>query len=264
MAWFTRSSRFIILVTILAVALMLGFVTHVSGQVQAPSSSASLNSKLENAFRPPRGTSSPVNTASGGTRQGKDEELGRCIESNRPVVALVPDSGIGETAAEYPTVFWYMPQTAARALEFVLRDENVNDLYRVKYLLPKSRKGVVSTPGIMSLALPSFASLSPLKTGQEYYWQLALICNPTNRLKDIIVEGWIKRVDPDQTLALRVQQATPQERVALYAGDRLWNETLTSLVELRRDRPNDKDVAEAWKTLLDSVGLEAISSEWVK
>jgi hypothetical protein len=56
-------------------------------------------------------------------------------------------------------------------------------------------------------------------------------------------------------------QATPSERVAIYAQAGLWYETVDSLLQLRRQYPNDKDLAEAWKTLLTTVGLGDISSE---
>jgi hypothetical protein len=75
------------------------------------------------------------------------------------------------------------------------------------------------------------------------------------------VEGAIKRVEADPTLAQRLQRATPQERVAIYAKAQLWYEALGTLAELRRDRPNDSVLADAWSQLLDSVELNKISSE---
>jgi hypothetical protein len=263
MVRFIHASRFITLAFLLTVVLTLGFSGTTPAQVQVPSGSTSLSRKLENAFRPPQspGGPAPVNTVSGGTRQGKDEELGRCIQGERSLVALVPASGIGDTVAEYPTVFWHMPPTAAWGLEFVLRDANVTDIYRVQYSLPKSRQGIVTTAGIRSLTLPASANLSPLEIGHEYHWELALICNPQDRSSDILVEGWIRRVEPAQTVALSTQQTSLQERVALYADARLWYETLAALVELRRSSPNDKNLVDAWKTLLTSVGLDVISEE---
>jgi hypothetical protein len=148
-----------------------------------------------------------------------------------------------------------MPQTVALAAEFALTDKDVNDIYRVKYSLPKSTKGVVNPPGIKSLTI---ANLYPLEIGQEYHWQLALICNPSDRREDVVVDGFIKRVEPDPTLANRLPQATTEERIALYADARLWYETLGALVELRRSRPNDPNLEDAWNTLLSSVGLETV------
>jgi hypothetical protein len=110
----------------------------------------------------------------------------------------------------------------------------------------------------MRLSLPAFANFPPLKIGQEYRWMLALICNPGDRSNDIVAGGSIVRVQPNPNLALQVRQATPQERVALYANARLWYETLATLSDLRRDRPDDNDVANAWYKLLNSVGLDAV------
>jgi hypothetical protein len=67
-------------------------------------------------------------------------------------------------------------------------------------------------------------------------------------------------VKPDPTLAQDLLQATPYERVAIYAKAGLWYETVESLLELRRKYPNDKNLAEAWKTLLKTVMLDEISS----
>jgi hypothetical protein len=145
-------------------------------------------------------------------------------------------------------------------MEFLIQEANSEeDYYRAEYALAKSSNGAVSTPSLMSLSLPAFANLPPLKIGQEYQWVLSLICNPGDRSNDVVAKGRIVRVQPDPTLARRVRQATPQERVALYANARLWYETVASMVELRRDRPNDNDIANAWVKLLKSVGLETIS-----
>jgi hypothetical protein len=270
MAWFKRSSRFTILSTILAVALTLGLIVNAPKRVQAQWTPSSLSNKLPTQweFRPPRAPGQPVNTVSGGTRGG-------CNQGEAPPIALVPDSKIGTTIAEYPTVFWYMPPTSASAAEFLLRDAKDNDVYRVRYALAQSAlpdrqasafpqaMGVEGTPGLMSLSLPAFANLSPLEIGQDYYWVLALICSPIDRSGEPSAEGWIRRVEPNPNLALRVNQATPEERVALYADARLWYDTVNTLVELRRDRPNNNDLADAWNKLLNSAGLGTIAKKQV-
>ncbi len=248
----------------MTVALMLTLAVKVSAQVPTSSSSTSLSSKLENAFssenafRPPQGPGAPTpdNREPAASRRGIGEG---CRQGERVPIALLPDPDQpASTASEYPTVFWYMPQTVAPAAEFLLRDEtdkDIKDVYRVKYALPKSTKGVVSPAGIKSLTI---ANLYPLEIGKAYHWDFALICNPSDRKDDIIVGGYIKRVQPDPTLASRLQQATPEDRIALYADARLWYETLNALVEVRRDRPNDPNLEDAWNTLLSSVGLKYV------
>ncbi len=265
MAWFTRLSRF----TILAMALSLGLAANVPTQVQAQSRPSSLSNRLQNAFRAPRTpTSAPINTQGGGTRRAQDE-LASCIPDNESLVALVPspeteeELGIGKTAAEYPTIFWYMPQTTASQVEFTLRDAKNQELYSVRYNLAKSTKGVMGAPGIMSLTLPAFSNYPPLEIGQEYHWDLALICDATggDRSGDIVVSGGIKRVQPSAALSVPSVQATPEQRIAMYADNQLWYETVTALIDLRRARPNDPNLADAWNTLLNSVGLSAVARE---
>jgi hypothetical protein len=185
-------------------------------------------------------------------------------KESKPLIALVPVDGAGETMAENPTVFWYMPEISADApapaVEFVLKDANDQEIYTAEYTLTTSAQGVVGAPGIMSLTV---SNLYPIETGREYHWELTLMCDSTDsdRSDDIYVVGMFKRVTPDPELALRVQQASPQERVGLYADKKLWYETVATLVELRRDRPYDSNVTAAWRTLLSSVGLEVIAQE---
>lgn len=283
MAWFTRSSRFTLLAIALTGALTLGLTVNAPAGVQAQlRPNNTLGEKLPNQweFSPPSAPTDSVPT----NREGAATRGGECLQGSKSLTALVPASGIGETAAEYPTFSWYMPQTSASAMEFVLRDAKGNDIYRSHYALanfaaypgdsaalsslgtvnsasPTLGVDRVSASRIMSLTLPAFANLSPLEIGQEYSWTLALICDPNERSKDIIASGAIKRVTPNPTLSRRIQQATPEDRVALYADARLWYETLSSLVELRRDRPDNNDLTQAWNKLLTSVGLDAISKE---
>lgn len=271
MAWFKRLSRFRsrlrLLTTLLVAILTVGLVINLPVQVQAQLTPTPLQGKLpaqipdQWGFRAPRGPGAPapVNTASGGRRGG-------CNSGETAPTSLVPFTSVngaviqkGTTIAEYPTFFWYMPSTSASAAEFVLSDAKGDDVYRAQYTLAQSGKAGLPTPGIMSLTLPAYANLSPLNVGEEYYWTLALICNPTDRSGDVMAQGWIERIQPDSALVNRVQQATPQERVGIYANARLWYETLTTLDELRRNQPNSTDLATAWDKLLKAGGLDTMA-----
>lgn len=254
MAWFKRSSRFTLVLATLGVAFTLQFVGNVPAQVQAQSKPASFSSQgfnqSKSSFRPPRDIKAPVNTQGGATR-------GPCVKEGA-LVALVPQSG-GETVAESPTVYWYMPQisadnAAAPAVQFVLKDAKDQEVYSAKYPLMKSVNGVVGTPGVMSLTV---SNLYPLEIGQDYQWELTLMCNSvdSDRSEDNVVQGGLKRVKPDPFIALRAQRATPEERVAIYADARLWYEALNTLVQLQRERPNDATLAVTWDKLLTSAGL---------
>ncbi|MGQ4646538.1 DUF928 domain-containing protein [Lyngbya aestuarii] len=229
-------------------------------QLNYPSLSRRLPAQWENSLTPkPPGSSRPSNTEGGATRgpDGYDS----CLQAGQSPVALVPASGMGQTIAEYPTIFWYMPSTSASAVEFVLKESNDQEIYSTKYSLVNSNGSISTTPSIRSLTLPSSANLSPLKINQEYQWQLALVCDPLDRGADILISGRIKRVKPDPLLAIRFSRATLQERLTLYADARLWYETLGTLVDLRRNQPNDPNLAAAWKKLLDSAKIDKISQD---
>ncbi|MBE9128237.1 MULTISPECIES: DUF928 domain-containing protein [unclassified Coleofasciculus] len=262
MAWFTRSSR----LTILTVALTLGLAVYLPKQVQAQFRTASLSSQIPDQwqFTPPKNPdSAPVSVnREGGATRGPE-----CIRTNESLVALVPESGmnktpgIGKTMAAYPTVFWYMPQTSASTMEFVLQDADARDIYRVEYSLDQSGNDMGGTPRIMSLTLPSFSNLPPLETNKDYYWQLALVCDPLDRSADVVVGGGIQRTSRDLVLESRLRQATPQEQMALYAKEGMWYDTLKTLVRLRQNSPQDPELAQAWDKLLNSVKLEVISKQ---
>ena len=260
MAWFTRLSRFTTLAIILAATLTLGLFVTISKQVQAQSHSPSLSSVLENAFRPPPTLPLvPENRVTGVCRSN------RCFSEKYLLTAIVPVSGVGETIAAEPTVFWYVPEidfdtyALSPAMEFLLIDASKQTVLSVKYPLAKSANAIVGSPGIQSL---SVSHPQPVKFGEAYHWEVSLTCDSTStdRSCDMFVEGGFKRVKPDPTLAQDLLQATPYERVAIYAKAGLWYETVESLLELRRKYPNDKNLAEAWKTLLKTVMLDHISS----
>lgn len=256
MTCFTRLSN----LTFLTIALTLGLATNLVAQVPTQVRTTSLGAQLPDqwGFRTPEGSTPdqiPVNREAGGTRGPE------CTPPDQSLIALVPESLIGKTLAEYPKLFWYMPPTTASAVEFVLWNASDEEIYRVKYSLKPSATGETNKPRIMSLDIPTSANLAPLKANQLYYWQLVLVCNPMERSADIVVGGGIKRVEPSPTLTMRIQQATPQERVALYAQELLWYDTLETLVELHQDFPNDRNVQAAWNKLLYSVGLQSLSEQ---
>lgn len=265
MVLFKHSSRFLILAT----ALTLGLAVNVPGRVQAQLNYPSLSSQLpeqgensnqtkpspenlvSSSFRAPRssGDGVPINRESGGRRGPQ------CMKDNGLPVPLVPASGIGETVAEYPTISWYLPKTTAQGVEFVLHDANGQEVYSVSYALAQSEEDFVE-PGIMSLTIPPFAKISPLEVGKEYSWKLKVMCDRGDSSSfKYELGGSLKRVAINPTLERRIQQATPQERFALYAEARLWYETLNTMLELQQKSPNDQELASAWDKLLESVGL---------
>ena len=196
-----------------------------------------------------------------GRRRG-GASRGQCPEVEKPLTALVPatrkplgegqgsvESVWGLTVSERPTLWFYVPYslTPKFPIEFVLNDEQENYVYRASVTVSQSQ------PGVIKLTLPPTVTL---ETGRMYHWYFLIDCKP-----DVDVHGWIRRIPLNPTLASQLQQSTPKERVALYANEGIWYDALTTLAELRIANPQDTSLMNDWASLLQSVGLDAISRE---
>jgi Domain of Unknown Function (DUF928) len=199
----------------------------------------------------------PGRREGGGTR-------GDCLRSTTPdatrpstLTALMPDKNLGLTTSDTPTLFWYVPENAASAAEFILMDDNDTEVY-------KARFRVTGEAGIISLSLPEEAGLPPLAVGKDYHWSFALICS-TQETSDnsgiIYTEGWIQRIEADDRLQARLTNAAEQERAAIYAEAGIWQDALASLAALRRTQPTNEQLTTRWNTLLESVGLTTVSNQ---
>lgn len=205
-------------------------------KVQAHSSGGTL---LSQAFEAPN-QKAPPTTAGAGVRGMA------CVSGKLPLTALMPAQAMPLTVMESPTLFWYVPESTAQEAKLVLMDEARKQvLYQTTLPLPKQ-------PGIASFTLPTTTAL---KVGQPYYWSLVLVCDPEDSGANPIAEGWIERTEPSQTLATQLQKVSDRGRPAAYASAGIWYEALKSLVDLRRQSPNDATLAADWEKLLTSVGL---------
>lgn len=205
-------------------------------------------------FRPPN-RGSPARTSGGATRStASDGATGaRCLTGEKTLSSLIPPQSLPLTVAEHPTFFWYVPPSTARLAEFILLDQEYQIVYETTFALP-------DRSGIVSFSLPT-NELPPLKTGKMYHWFFALLCNTEDQSRNPFVDGWIERTEISPTLKQRIEQVAPSERPALYAEAGIWQDALTSLVELKLLSPNDLTLTRDWKELLQSVELDAIADE---
>ncbi|MCT7951057.1 DUF928 domain-containing protein [Ancylothrix sp. C2] len=194
-------------------------------------------------FPPPSGRGSPARTAGGGTRNGDV----KCTEGKIPLTALMPTrQNVGITVSPNPTFFIYVPQTTAKQGQFVVVDDEGNDIYVDEFDIP-------SQPGILQINLPDTVSL---ETGKYNTWMFSLTCNAENRAEDEFVQGLIQRTELSAEAQNNLENATtPVEKAEIYAEAKIWNETLVNLAPMRNSYP------ESWQELLQSVGLENLVSE---
>lgn len=200
---------------------------------------------------PPSGT--PIGRRRGAAGRGK-------CALEPPLTALMPATEQAEgkvdyvwakTSAKYPTFWFYVPYStpSLRSIEFVLQDEQDNDIYRTPVKVPQN-------PGIVSFRLPSTAT--PLAAGKMYHWffKINVDCNQQQQseVKDY-VEGWVQRVNLDPNLTSQLQTATPQRRIALYAANGIWQDALTESANLRLVNTENTTLQADWAELLQSAGL---------
>ncbi|MEB3231485.1 MAG: DUF928 domain-containing protein [Leptolyngbyaceae bacterium] len=210
-------------------------------------------------YTPPNDIGLPSRREPGGTRGGCLGSSGVPVDGLglTPLMPTVPagsqdttadDPYFGQTLSPYPTFYWYVPAITARAAEFVLMDENDNEVYTSKFQLEPTDAG-----GLISLSLPENAGLPPLEVDKNYRWYFSLICDEFDRGTDIFTEGWVRRV-PSATLPLVDELATlpPSAQANVYAEASLWFEALDVLA---KDKRMHGMASSEWTALLESVGL---------
>ncbi|MFK8182608.1 MAG: DUF928 domain-containing protein [Phormidesmis sp.] len=207
----------------------------------------------------------PGRRISGGSRSPSTA----CLTTpGQPVVALMPKSNLGLTLSERPTFWFSLPAISTdRTLEFGLYDQSGELIYQETFDVPNKA-------GISSLALPN--TFAPLSAEKDYRWYLSVVCNPASRSEDLVVTGWIRRMQADSALRSQLADATLQERLSVYETSELWFETLTMLAELRRtvqadyhptqlpaDTSQQVDalrIDEKWRGLLESIDLTQVAA----
>jgi Domain of Unknown Function (DUF928) len=191
----------------------------------------------------------------GGARRGS------CPATQTPLVAIVSEAEVetetlpetyvgGTTIAEYPTVWFDVPYPLTNALtaEFVLQDDQGQDVYRAT---SAEFAATGQTPGIVGVSLAP--ELAALEIGKTYQWYFKIDCGSET---PPYVQGGIERVTLDPSLTDQLETVTPLEQAALYQQNELWYDAVTILAPLYRAQPNDPSIQAAWMDLMRSLNLD--------
>jgi len=190
----------------------------------------------------------PTRRVGGGSREGcgPDSPNQFCL----PVIALIPDHLV-VTATDTPSLFFRIPSLRnpkGVQMEFVLRDGSDRLVYETSF--SASPEG-----GLLALHLPKTGEFQGLKIDENYHWYFSIIYDPTDRAHDDVVEGWLRREVIPESLARKLQTATPIEQVALYEDAQLWTEAISTLALLKQNQPNNPILAEKWQQILGELEL---------
>lgn len=179
-----------------------------------------------------------------------------CNGEKSRLIALVPGTNLGLTIAERPTFWFYVSEQvkSTTPVEFMLVDDQENTVYKDSF-------EVTVSPGIIGIKLPQ--NVSALEIGKRYHWTLSVVCNPGNSRETANVDGEVWRVDKPG-LQQKLDGVSGRDRILLYAENGLWYDTLTNLIELRRQNSQDAQLAKDLEDLLrqsPDIGLDKIANE---
>ena len=242
-------------VTTLSLALSLqlacipGFLTISRAEAQTPVMNQKSPLQWETAkYEPPLNIGAPRRISGAGTR-------GTCLQNKTDkLITLLPENSSTRTIAQYPTFFAYVPPSTAKQIRFKLTDQSQNTVYQTTLSLSDQ-------PGIVRVSVPAGGAVNPLEVGKPYIVSFTLVCNPDDSSGNIVAGGVIQRVEPSAVLTRELQQASPRLQSSIYAKESLWLEALSTLAQLRHDKPSDSSLTTEWITLLDTVGLGDIAQK---
>lgn len=199
--------------------------------------------KLPQALLPPKST------------VGRVDQPSRCGQYP-PILltALMPESNIGITVAEYPTFLFYIPDAYVEEGELVLLNEEGQEIY--KQTIP-----LKETNSIITIDLSASPNLPPLEVNKLYSWSFTLILDRQDTESIAFVDGWIKRVEPSPDIKHQLEVSSPEKQPAIYAANGIWYEALASIAKLRCSSPDNSALASDWQSLLQQVGLKEISGK---
>ena len=249
-----REPNFSKIATVIGLTISLNFcLFSLSPLVRAEEANIASNKNSVTANKKERRSTNrrsglPVHRIGGGSR-------GNCIANQGQLVALVPENSVGITVSTNPQLFFYVPQTTKpHLIEFVVRDGQDELVYET---LLKTR----DRAGVIAIELPENLPQKSLKTNENYHWYLSMICNQQKRSHDIVVEGWLKRIEIEPTISQKLQNANPIEQANLYQQQGIWHDAL-SVVAQEQKTANNRDAAQAkWTELLNALGLGQLANQ---
>jgi hypothetical protein len=212
-------------------------------------------------YIPPKNVGFPTQTSSGSSR-------GDSIYTNNPrcpvvgsSLALIPINVFGVTLKSHPTFLFYLPATRigenSPMVEYSLQDTVGNEIYKTRFVTN-------GKAGIASLTLPQGMGFSGLTLDKDYYWSVSLICQGSDRIRDLVVQGSIRRVDIPAALG-DLDSRTPDQQADLLWEAGIWYDLAALLSELQRPNVADPQAITQpnpqWQELMQAVKLDEIINQ---
>lgn len=195
----------------------------------------------------------PGRREGGGTRGSATTT---CVVGDRSLLALIPETVFGTTVKAAPTLYWYVPEVNAAGLEFLLYDEEGNEVFS-QVIPPADEAGIVGIT--VPLLGEGEGSDSRLALNENYHWFFSIICDEGDRSADVFAEGWVQRIPLSADLDAQLKTTPATEQAEVYASAGIWYDALDASTQVRCEAPDDAILRTQWANLLSTVGLEAVA-----
>ena len=168
--------------------------------------------------------------------------------------ALTPDH-VAQTVSAQPSLFWYIERVpdASMRIEFTLFDQ-ISDEPEVETTLAAPDRA-----GIQRIRLADYPVR--LEPGTEYEWAVTLVVDPERRSKDVVVTGWIDRIEHSGRLATRLESEGDAPSAAIYAEEGLWYDLFAALNDQIDGNPGDANLLTQRIDVLRQVGLNKVATD---
>ncbi|HIK38728.1 MAG: DUF928 domain-containing protein [Geminocystis sp.] len=211
-----------------------------------------LNPGLKLKLPPPPPTGTPIGSNRSQTR-GATRSISTCNLSNPLLVALTANQGNDYTLHRYPHFWFYLlvPTTKITNLEFTLKDTTNQ---KMTYHPPLE----ADSTGLFRISLPKKTEFA-LKDGENYTWELKIVCQEGKRGVEATVTGGIQKLATTPELELQLSKLSPLERYELYRDNNLWYDAVDELARLYQDNIDNLVIREKWQSLLKLLQLQDLS-----
>lgn len=221
----------------------------------------------------------------GGAPTGRSSaaKRGQCNDLNQSFVALAPRSGlisedlslvdVGLTTQAQPTAFVYLPdllKSPALNASDTLDPKSVKAQFMIQHIKDESLEDLIPNP--IDLDIPDDGGLAQINfetlgitliPQQTYHWYLSIVCDSERPSRNPSVDAWIEVVDPDTKKNIEdgiVNITDDYEKIQFYIDRQIWHETVTSLIDLRCQEPDNVQHQQELKELLTSILYDAEST----
>jgi hypothetical protein len=140
------------------------------------------------------------------------------------VVALAPQTHIGRTASNRPTLTWYIAEEKPYPVELQLYRYTSSDPADIQIERVDFFELGLSQPGWMTFTLPT--SLPPLDVGETYRWKVILKCSESQPSRNKIDEADLQVLPSPLGM---VVTGEPVQQAEQYVAAGLWYDAIAVL-----------------------------------